>query len=93
MIENSGRFTSPTSNPDFPPTLEGCDKDPTTCPHMQGSLIGNTMFDAKCTRPITGTHISVFVQGFNMLFEIPINKIDEVLCGKCSYLEGVERKI
>ena len=87
------RYTIPTSNTTFPPTLKDCDQNPRTCPFMEGNLLDNTMYDAECKKPIERESVTVFVEGFNVNVGVPKENISRVFCGKCHYSKGVEREV
>ena len=87
-------FTTPTSNPTFPPTLEDCCQDPKICSFMKGFLLNGKMYDATCTKPLPETsQIEALVDGWNLLININVSLIDRVWCGKCHPTYGVERTV
>jgi len=87
------KYTSPTANPTFPPTLEDCEEEPKSCRYMKGTLIEGMMYDAKCIKPIEGCVLGILVQGWEGLIEVPTVMIEKVLCGKGRGNKGVERDV
>ncbi len=58
---------------------------------MTGTLIDHTLYDSRCTKPIEGDIVPIFVQGFDETMEVPKESIIKVICGKCDFMRGVER--
>lgn len=88
-----GLYTSPTSNPTFPPTYTKCGFDSKTCPHMKGVILRGRLYDARCTLPITEENIQVLVEGWNEKITVKKDEIEgSVFCGFDDQLKGVERE-
>lgn len=88
------QFTTPTSNPTFPPTLENCDQNPTICKFMKGILLEGVMYDATCGKPLPSTtKINAIVDGWNIPITINTSDIEKVMCGKCHPIHGVKRTV
>lgn len=88
------RFTTPTSNPTFPPTLENCDQNPSNCPFMNGVLLEGTMYDATCGKSLpNSSQVIAVVDGWNLPITINTSDIEKVMCGRCHPISGVKRVI
>ena len=88
------QFTTPTSNPTFPPTLENCGQNPKNCQFMKGTLLGEKMYDAICKKPLPNSpQIKAIVDGWNLPITINTSDIEKIMCGKCHPIYGVERVV